>query len=114
MQSVEAILTSAQPRWAGHLVRMDEDRIPRAVFYGELKTGPSRISRPTLRYKDVVNRHLNNTCVPLDNWEDLARNRGTWKQTVRSGCRDLDERRAAEAADRRQRAEIKRTLANGH
>ena len=85
-----------------------------AVSYGELKTGSRRVGRPKLRYKDVVERHLKNTYVPLNNWESLARSRGTWKQTVRRGCRDLDERRAAEAADRRQRAKTRRTLANGH
>ena len=39
MESVEAMLVKSQLRWAGHVVRMPDDRLPKAVFYGELTSG---------------------------------------------------------------------------
>ena len=39
MESIEAMLVKSQLRWAGHVVRMPDDRLPKAVFYGELTSG---------------------------------------------------------------------------
>ena len=39
MPGIEALLLQAQIRWCDHLVRMKDDRIPKAVFYGQLKEG---------------------------------------------------------------------------
>ena len=39
MSSIEAILTASQLRWTGHVTRMSSDRLPKAVFYGELSSG---------------------------------------------------------------------------
>ena len=39
MSSIEAILTAAQLRWTRHVTRMSSDRLPKAVFYGELSSG---------------------------------------------------------------------------
>ena len=43
MESVEAMLVKSQLRWAGHVVRMPEDRLPKAVFYNELMSGKRNV-----------------------------------------------------------------------
>nr|VZI44911.1 unnamed protein product [Spirometra erinaceieuropaei] len=37
--SIYAILRQMQLRWSGHLVRMDDERLPKRLFYGDVATG---------------------------------------------------------------------------
>ncbi|KXJ17990.1 putative uncharacterized transposon-derived protein F52C9.6 [Exaiptasia diaphana] len=39
IEGIESILVKYRLRWAGHLVRMEDNRIPKALFYGELTSG---------------------------------------------------------------------------
>ena len=61
MSSIEAILTASQLRWTGHVTRMSSDRLPKAVFYGELSSGKRLRGGQRLRYNDVLKRHLKAT-----------------------------------------------------
>ena len=39
ISAIEALLQTAQLRWCGHVIRMDNTRIPKQVFYGQLHHG---------------------------------------------------------------------------
>ena len=56
--SIEAILIKAQLRWVGHVIRMDDHRMPRQLLYGELEAGKRKQGRPRKRYKDTVKGNL--------------------------------------------------------
>ena len=66
MSSIEATLTASQLRWTGHIIRMNDSRLPKAVSYGELAKGKRLRGGQRLRYKDVVKRHLKATHITVD------------------------------------------------
>ena len=65
MSSIEATLTASQLRWTGHIIRMNDSRWPKAVFYWELTKGKRLRGGQRLRYKDVVKRHLKATHITV-------------------------------------------------
>jgi len=58
---IEAFLQNAQLRWCGHVlvIRMDDSRIPKQVFYGQLHHGSRRPGGQYKRYKDCLKSTLN-------------------------------------------------------
>lgn len=96
VSSVESMLTAAQLRWAGHVVRMNPERLPRKVLFGELVEGRRSGGGQKLRYKDVIKRHLKATNIDHSTWQTIAVNRSLWRNTVRNGVDVLERRRAAD------------------
>ena len=109
LPSVEAILTENQLRWTGHVIRMDERRLPKAVLYGELQLGRRGVGRPKLRFKDCIKRHLNTN---RQDWEQQAKKRPLWKSIVSQTASAVDLRLEAESAARSQRRANRSNLSN--
>ena len=70
-------------RCIGHVRRMENDRLPKKILYGEIKRGKRKVGRPLLRYSDSVKRDMNR--CNITNWEENTENRGIWRQVVRDG-----------------------------
>ena len=106
--SIEAMLMTRQLRWAGHLSRMEDTRLPKAVFYGELKEGKRDRGAPRKRYKDQLRRQLKAADIPEDNWETCARSRESWRGQIKRGSTAFEiNRREALVEKRRKRKEPK-------
>ena len=52
MQSLHTLLKLAQLRWAGHVTRMPEERLPKKILYGELEMG-----KHSQVVKEAIQRH---------------------------------------------------------
>ena len=76
MSSIDATLTGSQLRCTGHIIRMNDSRLPKAVFYGKLTKGKRLRGGQRLLYKDVVKRHLKATHITVDHWETLDNSGG--------------------------------------
>ena len=72
MFNTETTLMASQFRWTGHIIHMNDSRLPKAVFYGELVKGKRLSGGQRLRYEDVVKRHLKATHITVDHCETLA------------------------------------------
>ena len=58
ISGVEAFLLAAQLRWVGHVARMEDDRIPKQVYFGQLSSGKRPQYDPVRRYKDTVKTNM--------------------------------------------------------
>src|SRR5579871_6127861 len=52
--SIDSILMKTQIRWAGHIVRMPDHRLPKLLLYGQIKEGKRSQGGQKKRYQDTV------------------------------------------------------------
>ena len=58
LPSIESILLQVQLRWAGHVTRMEDVLIPKAVFFSELQEGKRDLGAPRKCNKDQLKKQL--------------------------------------------------------
>ena len=75
-------LSQRRLRWLGHILRMNTERIPKFLLYGELIVGKRNRGRPKLRFKDVCKRDLESLNIGTNDWELLANDRAKWRSTI--------------------------------
>ena len=61
MESLEAIITRQRLRWAAHLERMPDSRLPKEIIFSELASGKKPRGAPKRRYKDQLKITLKKT-----------------------------------------------------
>jgi hypothetical protein len=93
MESIHAMLLRSQLRWSGHVLRMDDSRLPKRLLYGELTVGKRSLGRPKKRYKDTLKEALKNCDITHTTWEQRAQNRPEWRSLVRQGVSRYEEQR---------------------
>ncbi|BHF58814.1 hypothetical protein SprV_0100176900 [Sparganum proliferum] len=69
------ILRQLRLRWSGHLVRMDDARLPKQLFYGDVVMSACRPGGPKRRYKDTLKNSLKRVHINPETWEFPAYNR---------------------------------------
>ena len=57
------------------LVRTDDGRLPRQLFYGEMWEGKKSALKPKKRFKDTIEYYLKQSGLPVDHWEKMASDR---------------------------------------
>ena len=85
--SIEAHINRHRLRWVGHVIRFDDDRIPRQLLYGELSVGSRPQHKPKKRLKYCVKDSLAQCKIDNHDWEMVACDRNRWRKMVYSGSR---------------------------
>jgi hypothetical protein len=67
--------------WAGHIIRMEEERIPKKVLNGNFHT-PRPVGRPRTRWADVVQRDALQL-LGIRGWRRRTANRDEWRRLMR-------------------------------
>lgn len=102
MPSIHTMLMQSQLRWAGHLARMPDHRLPRKIFYGELQQGKRSIGGQKKRYKDTLKASLKAFNIDPVCWEKDAQDRAFWRHSVHKGAEMCEANRTAAAEQRRR------------
>ncbi|BHF78189.1 hypothetical protein SprV_0602130100 [Sparganum proliferum] len=89
-------------RWSGHVVRMDDERLPKRLFYGDVATGSRRQGGQIRQYKDTLKSSLESLQINPINWEELALDRSTWRRTVKTSAAIYKANRIAAAKVKRE------------
>ena len=89
--SIEAMLLSRQLTWTGHVVRMNADRLPKAVLCGELWQA------------NCTKRYLYGADINKRYWEEMAHHRSACRTAFKKEAAKAETRRATDAEIKRQR-----------
>ena len=109
--SLQSMIDSARLRWTGHVVRMKNDRIPKALLYGRLGTGiPRRGNHNT--YLNSVRSTLRTCGINPMHLEDLASDRVQWRTTFKDGIVQAEEHRIECLVEKRRVRKARADLAH--
>ena len=65
---VETMIMQKWLRWLGHVRRMDDRRIPKAILYSEARDGSRKLGCPLLRYSDNCKHNMKLLDMNVDTW----------------------------------------------
>ena len=103
IDGIESYLIRAQLHWAGHLVRMEDERLPKALFYGQIAEGKRSIGAPKKRNKDSLKSNLKHCGIDPSSWESTAKDRPVWRTTTALGVSRFEQSRIKDLQDKRRR-----------
>ena len=76
------IVKSRRLQYAGHIARMDQERIPKRVMKDGMVGGRRFPGRPRRRWMDNVKEDLDRAGADVHEWITVAQDRRDWRQLV--------------------------------
>ena len=104
--SIEAMLLKSCLHWTGHVVRMENHRIPKQLLFGELELGHRRQGRPCKRFKDTVKAGLKWCGIPPTELVATALDRQRWRTLTQSASSALQKESRHQAQSARERRHL--------
>ena len=87
IKNMADIIGKHQCRWLGHLVRMDNSRLPKQLLFGELMKTHSRHG-PKMRWRDLV--MLDIKTLGIGDWYENTQDRQQWTIVCERICASAD------------------------
>ena len=78
LPSIESFLLQVQSHWAGHVTRMEEIFMPKAIFFSELQEGKCDRGAPRKCYKDQLKRQFVQAGISRQTWQQKASDQNSW------------------------------------
>ena len=108
--SIEAMLLKSCFRWTGHVIRMEDHRIPKQLLFGELEQGHRRQGHPCKRFKDTVKAGFQWCGIPPTELVATALDRQRWCTLTQSASSALEEERRHQAQSARERCHLEASI----
>ena len=103
LSRIESILLQVQLRWAGHITKMEDVRLPKAILFSGLQEGKSDRGASRKRYKDQLKRQLAQEGISHQSWQQEASDRDSWRPSVRKASCQFEAERFKAAKEKRRR-----------
>jgi len=110
ISGIEAFLLAAQLRWVGHVVTMEDEWIPKEVFFGQLSSGKRQQCGPVRRYKDTVKTNMKSCGLRSQSLSTAPFDQAQWRTTCQSATASFEESQVAKLD--RKRAACKQQVIN--
>lgn len=108
LPSIHTLMKKHQLRWAGHVARMPDYRLPKQLLFGELQCGKRNPGGPKKRFKDTLKGSLKAFSITTVTWEQTAQNCSEWRAALHNGAKTHE----ADRIDAAQRKRQARKLGN--
>ena len=81
IKSIQSYVTKCQLQWAGHVSRMDFERLPRKMISSWVGSKRLRDAQK-MTYGRTLKRSLNRAGIDPGMWAELAADRTVWKELL--------------------------------
>ena len=101
ISGIETVLLTAQFHWVGHVIRMDDNRIPKQIFFGQLSLGKRPQCGPLRCYKHTVKVNMKRCGLQPKTLTTAVLDRAQWRTTCQSAIQSFEKTRVAELERKR-------------
>ena len=82
---LENVVRKYRLRWAGHVARLENTRIPKMVLFGRIERGGTRPpGRPKSNWFNCLSSDCEMVNIPYGQWHTKAKDRDKWRDTISS------------------------------
>ena len=86
LKSPETLIRLACLRYAGHVIRMEDNRLPKIILHAETNEGQRKIGRPRKNFRQCLKEDLKSFNIPVEDFKKIALDRKKWRKLIIDGA----------------------------